>query len=146
MKKFNEINWLDDACEEYGISTQVIEDACELYVDVKYLEQYMQDFPNAYRCICAAEKMSEQDKTEIFHEKGTRKPADRNIRRKATEKAKRHLAEIEPLTLTMSVRKTRNGAYIRKGNTYSWNQGWKRMNVRLVRHEGKRLAREFMEY
>ena len=66
----------------------------------------------------------------------------RAARRKATRKAKRHLREIEPFT--MSVRPTRNGGIIHKGDTYSWLPYWKRMNSRIARHEGKKEIADFL--
>lgn len=60
---------------------------------------------------------------------------NRAARRKATRKANKKLREIP--TYTSSVRYTRNGGIIHKGNTYSWHPVWKRMDHRLARHEGK---------
>lgn len=61
--------------------------------------------------------------------------------RKGDNKAKRHLATIYPIS-TDSIRKTRNGAYIHKGNTCKWD--WKHYDNKLSRMEGKRFCREWM--
>ena len=74
--------------------------------------------------------------------KGTRRPGNRAERRKATIKAKRHLKEIEPLT--MSVRRTRNGGVIKRGDTYSWLPEWKAMDRRNRRHTAKEICRDFV--
>ena len=68
---------------------------------------------------------------------------NRAVRRKATRKAKKHLREIEPYT--MSVRETRNGGIIHKGDTYSWLPYWKRMNSRITRHSGKQEIIDFLK-
>lgn len=63
-----------------------------------------------------------------------------SIRRKSDFKAKERLAKLYPIS-TDSIRKTRNGAPIHKGNTYKWD--WKRYDRKLSREEGKRLCREW---
>ena len=75
--------------------------------------------------------------------KGTRRPGDRASRRKATIKAKRQLKEIEPLT--MSVRRTRNGGVIKRGDTYSWLPEWKAMDKRNRRHNGKEICWKYSD-
>ena len=55
--------------------------------------------------------------------------------------AENHLRKIEPYT--MSVRVTRNGGIIRKGDTYSWLQEWKKMDRRISRHSGKTTCRNW---
>ena len=62
--------------------------------------------------------------------------------RKNGKKAKRHLATVYPIS-TDSVRKTRNGAYIHKGNTCEAHGYWKRYDNKVSRLEGKRLCREW---
>lgn len=57
-------------------------------------------------------------------------------------KAKEHLAAIYPIS-TDSVRQTRNGAYIHKGNTWKWHKAWKRLDTKISREEGKREIREW---
>lgn len=73
-------------------------------------------------------------------------PAKETSRRrkhiKGDNKAKRHLATVYPIS-TDSVRRTRNGAYIHKGNTCEAHGYWKRYDNKLSRLEGKRLCREW---
>ena len=73
-------------------------------------------------------------------------PAKETSRRrkhiKGDNKAKRHLASIYPIS-TDSIRKTRNGAYIHKGNTCEAHGYWKRYDNKVSRMEGKRLCREW---
>jgi hypothetical protein len=63
------------------------------------------------------------------------KDRSRAARRKANAKTKRRLRKIEPLT--MSVRQTRNGGIIHKGNTYKWNPVWKQGDRRKLRYGAK---------
>ena len=74
-------------------------------------------------------------------------PAKETSRRrkhiKGDNKAKRRLASIYPIS-TDSIRKTRNGAYIHKGNTYGWNREWKRSFTKQSREEGKREIRDYV--
>ena len=59
---------------------------------------------------------------------------------KGDSKAKDRLRRLYPIS-TDSVRRTRNGAYIHKGNTCKWD--WKRYDNKVSRLEGKRLCREW---
>lgn len=58
------------------------------------------------------------------------------------EKAKRHLEKVYPFT--GSVRKTRNGALIKKGNTFTWIPVWKKLDRRVSRYKGKEICRKEM--
>lgn len=60
--------------------------------------------------------------------------------------ARKHLAAIYPIQSprSASIRKTRNGAYIHKGNTYKWNHEWKRLETKNLREEAKREIREYI--
>ncbi len=89
-----------------------------------------------------AEKDEELPATETASH-GTRKPTTRAERRASTRKAKRHLRQIEPLT--MSVRQTRNGGIIRKGDTYSWLPEWKKADHRTARHAGKTVCNNYSD-
>lgn len=116
-------------------------DSLDLYVEVSLLPGYPEKYPHLQVTRDLVNKMDEVEDIptrEIF---GTHKPGNRGERRKATAKAKRHLKEIEPLT--MSVRQTRNGGIIRKGDTWSWLPEWKKADRRAKRHEGKSVCRTY---
>ena len=98
------------------------------------------------------EKMNEEDIPGESAVLGTRKPGDRKSRRKATAKAKRHLADIYPLT--DSVRKVGNG-YIKVSGDGEVKVSttdlcrlteYKRADRRKSRHNGKAECREIPEY
>ena len=64
---------------------------------------------------------------------------------KGDEKARRHLSAIFPVQSEIApIRKTRNGAYIHKGNTYSGNRQWKRSFTKQSREESKREIRGYI--
>ena len=64
--------------------------------------------------------------------------------RKEDIKAKERLRRIYPIS-TDSIRQNRNGAYIRKGNTYRGIREWKRMDRKISREEGKRICRNYVD-
>lgn len=104
----------------------------------KYLDEPEEknfDYPTIYQAIVCNNKANEPDDLPEEPRKGTRKVTNRAERRAATRKAKRHLKEIEPLT--DAVRQTKNGGYVREGNTYGWIQEWKRLDHKANRAAGK---------
>lgn len=118
-------------------------DDLDFFVDVFLMPRAAKEWKLLDSTKMMTNKMYEEiPATEMRHH-GTRKPTTRAKRRASTRKAKRHLREIEPLT--MSVRQTRNGAYIRKGDTYGWLPEWKKADHRTARHEGKTVCREYFE-
>ena len=102
-------------------------------------EDYM-NYDQLYQAIVCHKKANEQDPEQDMV-KGTRRPGNRAERRKATAKAKKHLREIEPFT--MSVRRTRNGGVIKRGDTYTWLPEWKSIDRRSRRHDGKEICRKY---
>ncbi len=103
---------------------------------------YNAEIINELKSIIEKLEITEVPETPEIH-KGTRKPANRAERRKATEKAKKHLREIYPFTY--AVKETQNGGYVRTGNTGEWHPVWKKMDKRLSRHAGKEICREYFE-
>ena len=79
-----------------------------------------------------------------FEDDTVNKDRSRGVRRKTTENKKAYFRAIEPLT--DSIRITRNGGVLRRGNTYEWHPVWKKMNIRLERHSGKSACRNYMGY
>lgn len=62
---------------------------------------------------------------------------------KGDSKAKDRLRRLHPIS-TDSIRKTRNGAYIHKGNTYKLNSEWKRLDTKARREAGKSEIRHYI--
>lgn len=89
-----------------------------------------------------ADEVEVEDDNIIAYASETAKELARK-HRKEDIKAKERLRRIYPIS-TDSIRQTRNGAYIHKGNTYGWNSEWKRMNSKISREEGKRICREYI--
>ena len=84
-----------------------------------------------------ADKIDDDNETETYFVKGTRRPSTRGSRRKATAKAKRKAKRNEPFTYSL----VDHGDYvIHKGNTHAWHPVWKKIDIRLRRHEGKNLC------
>lgn len=130
MKRFNENRLATD-------------DNIELWIDVKTMPMSETEWPNAQYTKDLTAKMYEDEDvpaTEIALLRNCRHTT-RATRRKATAKAKTHLRRVEPHT--MSVRTTRNGGIIHKGNTYKWLSEWKKADRRRDRHEGKFLVKNY---
>lgn len=93
------------------------------------------------------ENISEESWSEILADENDEEEESlkgrRRMRIKGNAKAKRRLAELYPIS-TNSIRKTRNGAYIHKGNTYKWNSEWKRLDTKARREEGKAEIRNYI--
>lgn len=84
-----------------------------------------------------SDKIDSDNETETYFVKGTRRPSTRGSRRKATAKAKRKAKRNEPFTNSL----VDHGDYvIHKGNTYAWHPEWKKIDIRLRRHEGKNIC------
>lgn len=86
------------------------------------------------------EEMNMDEIVEFFHE--IEKETAR-INRKANIKAKRHLVDIYSI-VSDTVRQNRNGAYIRKGNTFRGGTFYKRYDHKVEREEGKAEVRNYI--
>ena len=117
-----------------------LDDNIAFWVDVKIMPQYKEWESLEYTKELKS-KMFEDDSVTETAPHGTRRPTTMEQRREYAAKAKQHLRWIEPHT--MSVRTTRNGGVIHKGNTYKWLPEWKKTDRRRIRHEGKSLARDY---
>lgn len=128
----------------FDVNVDMIEGDVEIFnycLDTATETDVPENFHHMLYAVLANAKATEPDEI-VPVNKGTRRPGNRAERRKATIKVKRHLKEIEPLT--MSVRRTRNGGVIKRGDTYSWLPEWKAMDKRNRRHNGKEICRDFV--
>ena len=90
-----------------------------------------------------ADEVEVEDDNIIAYASETAKELARK-HRKEDIKAKERLRRIYPIS-TDSIRQNRNGAYIRKGNTYRGIREWKRMDRKISREEGKRICRNYVD-
>ena len=118
-------------------------DNLDFYVDCKILPWMEENTPLTNEACMMLAKKYEEDDSITETASLSRRPTNRAARRKATAKAKRHLRKIEPLTA--SIRQTRNGGIIRKGDTWSWLPEYKKSDRRKTRHEGKSICREYFD-
>lgn len=137
---FDKFNWTErPSNEELNADFERL----KLWVNVKNLPRNVQKYGDKpYSWVRDfMDKIEEEDVNEVYN-KGTHRPSTRGERRRATAHAKRKLREKEPFT--NSIRKTRNGGIIHKGETYGWYGEWKKSDVRKLRYIGKRACREYM--
>ena len=91
----------------------------------------------------------EEFNNDALEKKGFKK----SVRKSPFEKKKKnytyknHLKNINDRTSSVKeiTRKGKPVSYIHKGNTFVWHSVWKKMDIRIARHEGKKISKYFNE-